>query len=166
MERLQKEIDLIQSDEVRQFVILCLENCPDTFWTIAASSSGYYHPKQANEVGGLVQHTKLVVSFCVIMSRSFGLDQWQVDELIAAAILHDVHKHSKTHAIDTWKWIISTYFTDKPSYTMRIANMVKYHMGPWTIQEYCIPIEAYTTCQLVLHLADMCATNKILSWEV
>ena len=56
-----KEIPLIQTDNIRQFLEYCIANLPDYFFHVAASSSGKYHPEYALGDGGLLRHTKAAV---------------------------------------------------------------------------------------------------------
>ena len=66
----EREINLIQSEDYRMFVKYYLDNyCPKYFWEIGASSSGKYHPKFSQGVGGLVRHTKAVVMFAEELLR-------------------------------------------------------------------------------------------------
>ena len=44
------ELDMIKDNDLRNLVKRCLENAPDYFYTIPASSSGKYHT--CNMLGG------------------------------------------------------------------------------------------------------------------
>ena len=132
-----REIDLIQNEQIKKFVIAALNSFDNYFFTGAASSSGKYHPQFALGVGGLVRHTKATV---MIARDLLGLKQhktWmhqdEVDSIIASLILHDGYKPDKNHAKlcaeaitklpewnelpDSIKWII--------------YRCVKNHMGEW-----------------------------------
>ncbi len=58
----EKEIDWIHSQAVREFAKYCVNNLPEYFFTVPASSSGKYHPSYALGDGGLVRHTKAAVT--------------------------------------------------------------------------------------------------------
>ena len=169
MERLKDEINSIKDEKIRKLTIYLLELAPKTFWTHAASSSGYHHPPQSNGEGGLVQHTKMICSMVPIICRAYDMKHEERDEIMCAALLHDIHKHSYTHAIDTSNWMYSDEILLKiresnpdvlvQSYG-RIADMIKMHMGRWTKVPHSKGIEKYTTQEWILHLADMVVTNQ------
>ena len=52
---------MICDPEVKRLVRIVLDKAPENFWTIAASSTGKYHPEYAAGEGGLIRHTKAVV---------------------------------------------------------------------------------------------------------
>ena len=60
-EKFIKELEYIKNDDIRGFAKLALENLPDYFFDVAASSTGKYHPTYALGNGGLVRHTKAAV---------------------------------------------------------------------------------------------------------
>lgn len=49
-----KEIGWIHSEKIAKFATYCVNNLPDYFFTVPASSSGKYHPSYALGDGGLV----------------------------------------------------------------------------------------------------------------
>ena len=91
-EPLAEEINLIGRPDIKAFVKFALESAPDYFWTVPASTSGKYHPEECRKPGGLVYHTRMVVYFVQGLMISMECEAWR-DELIAAAILHDVYKN-------------------------------------------------------------------------
>ena len=65
VKQFENEIALIQSEDYKMFAKFYFEEyVPNYFWNIGASSSGKYHPKFSQGMGGLVRHTKAVVLFC------------------------------------------------------------------------------------------------------
>ena len=58
-----KEIEYIQNDDIKSFLALAINNLPDYFFEVAASSTGKYHPQYALGNGGLVRHTKAAARF-------------------------------------------------------------------------------------------------------
>jgi hypothetical protein len=89
---LSAEINLIKNPSIVAFVQFALESAPAYFWTVPASTSGKYHPTKCRAPGGLVHHTRMVVYFVSHMMLSMHCEAWH-DELIAAAILHDMYKN-------------------------------------------------------------------------
>ena len=93
----ERELSLIVDEELRMQVKSYMEErVPDHFWTDGASSSGKFHPKFAQGVGGLVRHTKAVVMFAeeLLRMRSYAYmkDEYK-DFVIAACIVHDTMKY-------------------------------------------------------------------------
>jgi hypothetical protein len=173
MQRLKQELHSIVDNDIRQMTENILKVAPETFWKISASSSGKYHPTQSNGEGGLIQHTKMICSMIPIFVRAYNLNQKEQDKLMSAAILHDVHKHSYTHAIDTWQWMLTSEISSKVCEGLNIsredyaeiANMIKMHMGRWTKVPFLKPIENYTKNEWIIHLADMVVTNQKIKFE-
>ena len=65
------ELAKIHDSSIRDFVIEVYEViCPDYFWTVAASTTGKYHPLVSIGRHGLIRHVKLAVwwgeLFCLI----------------------------------------------------------------------------------------------------
>ena len=93
----ERELNLIENEELRKittdFMIECV---PSYFWEIGASSTGKYHPKFSQGVGGLVRHTKAVVMFAEELLRmnsySYLKDDYK-DYIIVACIVHDTCKY-------------------------------------------------------------------------
>ena len=85
---LQKEIDLIQDEEVREFVIKFLHNVPEYFWTVPASSSGKYHPQYALGEGGLARHVKATVKIALSL-LSLEMYQHLPKDEMSVTIVHE-----------------------------------------------------------------------------
>lgn len=172
MIRLEQEINSIKNENLRQFILNCFAKGPQEFFKIPASSSGRFHPEQSNGEGGLINHTKMVCRFANILSRAYDIRQEKTDMIIAACLLHDLHKPAYDHAIKTWEWIFKNQdeLTDNfkiigPGELSIIADMIKTHMGRWTKYPYSKTLSEFTTSEWLVHLADMCATDKGLSFD-
>jgi hypothetical protein len=155
------EINSIKNVHIRYWTAGILKQAPEKFWTITASSSGKHHPKWANEVGGLVRHTRLTCQFVDIMSRAYALPQHEIDEIKSAAILHDLHKPDYNHPMLTWMWLQNKQ-EGIEAWHGNICSIIKYHMGQWTQKPYNKPITEFTKAEWIMHLADMAATNQKL----
>ena len=171
MHRLKQEIDSIKSESLKTLTKRCLERCPTTFWSIPASKSGLFHSRQSLGDGGLIQHTKMVCAIIPILCRAYDSSQEDMDEIIVAAILHDIHKPDYLHAIKTFQWLEANkeelqagLSIPENSYT-RIVLMVKYHMGRWTNKPHNKQTYKYTAQEWILHLADMVTTIKNIRVE-
>ena len=58
IEIFKKELSLIKDNSIRKFVEDFLNQVPEYFFNVAASSTGKYHPDYALGEGGLIRHTK------------------------------------------------------------------------------------------------------------
>lgn len=168
----EKEIELIQSEDYRAFVRYVLEDCvPDYFWEIGASSTGKYHPKFSQGLGGLVRHTKAVVLFVEEQMRlntySFMLDEYK-DYCYIAAILHDVAKYGKkeydkteyrNHARNAME-LVAEAWGDwfKEDIPFLLANAIKSHMGQWSEKED----RPFTNVDRCVHMADYMASRNFI----
>jgi len=47
-----EELSLIRTEYIKKFLGYCIDNLPDYFFRVAASSSGKYHPEYALGNGG------------------------------------------------------------------------------------------------------------------
>ena len=168
---LQNEIDLIQDEEIREFVIKFLNEVPEYFWTIPASASGKYHPQYALGEGGLVRHVKATI---MIANELLKLDVYknligQKDYIIAALLLHDTYKHGQIdegytkpdHANLAYRALQNKHTGFK---IQDIAWLVLTHMGQWnTDREGNVVAPTPTTeAQKFVHLCDYLASRKFL----
>lgn len=177
---LLKEINFIIDESVRSFVRSCLLKA-DVFWEIPSSFSGKYHPPDEHASGGNVLHTKRVVRAVRLLARSQERDDFEVDLLTAAAILHDITKgtvlhdgqvgYDPLHPITADKFIDRVRQTDEAlnsetsdSTTLmledeavfRIMRMIRCSHGPWGAIPEIIPL---SPMEWTLHYADNIAAN-------
>ena len=69
---------------------IMIDKIPDYFFTIAASSTGKYHPKFASTVSGLVKHTKVAVRIAYDLFETVNnFSDDDKDLIIMALIMHD-----------------------------------------------------------------------------
>ena len=55
------ELTLITDPGIRAFTEKCIEELPDYFFRVPASSTGKYHPRISLGEGGLLRHTQMAV---------------------------------------------------------------------------------------------------------
>jgi len=141
----EEEIALIKTEEIRKFVIACLENVPDYFFAIPASSSGKYHPQLSLGNRGLVRHTKLAVKFAKQLIDTKVVSKFTEEEkdcIIAALILHDSHKNGVSGSQYTVAEhpniaanFVMTMWEEWPTIDLTsvslIAEGIRSHMGQW-----------------------------------
>ena len=75
-----KEISWIKNPDISKFIISAIQQLPDYFFTVAASSTGKYHPKYALGNGGLVRHTKAAVGIAHDLLSLEMFDEFSDDE--------------------------------------------------------------------------------------
>lgn len=178
----ENEIALIADLDMQDFVIGILEEVPEYFWEVAASSSGKYHPAYALGDGGLIRHTKVAVNIAYDFFRNeticemFSIyDQETKDSIIVALLLHDCLKHGKekkphtvaTHPQEAAEFIIEYNnecgtLTDEQA--VFISNMILSHMGQWNTNrqgEVILPIPE-SHCESFVHMCDYLASRKFL----
>lgn len=88
------ELSYIKDKDIRVLAKALLELVPNYFFSIAASSTGNYHPEYALNRGGLLRHTKAACFFAHRLSEInlFELDDTELDCAIVALMLHDCAK--------------------------------------------------------------------------
>ena len=164
------QLALIESDETRDFVIeVFKDHAPQYFWTTPASTSGRYHPKIALGAGGLVRHTKLAVWWGEQLYRGAPIDydQYGLDEIVAALLLHDLNKHSGGCSGHGSLFSDRLYreYESLPPNQMIILEGIETHMGKWSSPEFSKPKNKRpgyhrAFCDIV-HMADYCASRKV-----
>ena len=180
----KNELNYIDDNVLRKFIIYCLENAPDYFYTVPASSSGKYHPTQDLGEGGLIRHTKAVVQVAMDLIRTEqfkikGIDK--KDDITSACILHDIIKNGFTdsgktvteHPLLASEFIEQMYlqwdYKEKSSiWTNKnyIQYLIKSHMGIWNKDkegnEILPLVGEYNPFGKLVHLADYIASRKYI----
>lgn len=168
----ERELSLIVDEELRMVVkAYMVERVPDHFWTDGASSSGKYHPKFAQGVGGLVRHTKAVVMFAEELLRmssyAYMKDEYK-DYVIAACIVHDTMKYGlaefnkdeyKNHARNAA--YAFKMFARECDYAPSefLLNAIAAHMGQWSTEKEDRPFTSVDRC---VHMADYMASRSFI----
>jgi len=152
---------------------------PDYFFTVAASSTGKYHPAYALGSGGLVRHTKAAVKFAHTL---LGLEQYgcfsqdEKDIILSALMLHDGWKHGSEYSNFTVaehptvcaEWLKNTeelhgYLSD--SNFEILTSGIASHMGEfctdYKTKKQILP-KPETDIQKFIHLCDYLASRKWL----
>lgn len=94
LEIFKKELSAISDPEIVDIVTYVLINLPtDKCKTAPAASTAKYHPLCSLGDGGTIRHTKFVVQNVLEFVRATPQLEKEKDELIAAAILHDLMKY-------------------------------------------------------------------------
>ena len=156
---------------------------PDYFFSVAASSTGKYHPPYALGEGGLVRHTKAAVT---IAHELLQLEMYndvftpaEKDLIIAALILHDGKKHGDNgsqytvaeHPLVVADWIAGDEVLSDmlPASTLQVLrDAIASHMGQWNTdyktKKEILP-KPQTEIQKFVHLCDYLASRKYLEFN-
>lgn len=173
------ELNYFKSDRIRKSAEKFLEMLPDYFYTVAASSTGKYHPSFASGDGGLVRHTKVACYILneILTTKTFGgeFTSDQKDLLLFAILVHDGFKHGVVENKYTCHEhpLICAICLRKSSNELDltkeeiefVASAIESHMGEWNKSDYsdielALPI---TEAQRLVHLSDMLSSKKILN---
>lgn len=141
LEIFTKELDLIKNLEIRKFVETCLEEAPEYFFTVAASSTAKYHPPYALGEGGLVRHTQAAtrIAYELFKTDLFPYNSDQQDLILASLILHDTYKHGLTagrwtkveHPLIAADQVMKSKGIIKQEWRELISQNIATHMGKW-----------------------------------
>jgi len=179
----EKELSYIKSENLKKAAVHLIEQLPEYFFLVAASSTGKYHPKYALGDGGLLRHTKAVVRFAheLLEDPSIG-DKYKSDEkdlMLIALMLHDGLKHGveKSQYVKFEHPLIMAQFIEEKgtdaglsqSEITFLKEVVSSHMGPWTTNSYSDVVlpAPKTKYQNFVHMCDYLASRKcfLLSFD-
>lgn len=181
-EMLKTEINYINDKRLRKSLENLVEELPDYFFKVAASSTGKYHPAFSLGDGGLLRHTKVAVKIAksLLEDPTFGnkYTSSEKDLMLIALTLHDGIKHGfieenytrADHPLLAAEFIEKN--KDKTELTVDeikfITDCIKSHMGPWNTDyktgEEILPIPK-TKYQSFVHMCDYLASRKYLNVE-
>lgn len=185
LELFKNELEMIKSDDIREFAKTIINDAPEYFFHVPASSTGKYHPAYALGEGGLARHTKAVMRFFNHMIRleqySKIMDERQIDLGLVACLAHDMQKSGteeyyleKTedgkkvftvfdHPILATKFISEHQDCglneDEITY---MASAVESHMGQWNTDKrsnIVLP-KPKSFIETMVHMADYLASRK------
>lgn len=163
------ELNEISDEKMRKFAEDLIINADDYFFTIAASTTGKYHPQFDLGNGGLVRHTRCVVFFAICEATSRCFDEHEKDLLVVSALAHDIKKlgdgSGKYTVPDHPKWA-AEYILNRQAETKlitkkdatTISNIVYSHMGKWGAEDG-MPMPK-TELEKALQSADYIASRK------
>ena len=176
-------VNLIENEDLRNSAIEMMNDAPDYFWEVAASSTGKYHPQCDLGVGGLVRHSIMVAqaAFDFVTSEIFVEDTTlNRDMAIICGLFHDVIKHGPVAEDGTYNpYTVFTHpilganfvreHLEKANIdndiTNTICNAILSHMGKWNTSKYEPGVTLnvpYTSFQKLVHSADYMASRKYM----
>ena len=175
-ENFAREFLFIKDEEIRNIVKDLIEQLPDYFFKVAASSTGKYHPSYALGEGGLVRHTKAAAR---IADELFRLEMFSPllpdrDYIIGALLLHDGLKHGEEYSTYTQAEhpvMAAEFIKEKcanKEVAKKLAELVLTHMGQWNTKwnsSVEIMPKPSTKAQNFVHLCDYLASRKCLEFK-
>ena len=153
-----------------------IEDLPEYWFEVAASSSRKYHPYYTINEHGLFLHSMAVASF---MNYMLEIDQyktqfneWERDCLRIGALCHDGNKHGKLshgNTIFSHPLVMAETIRNYKGQDLNdscldfIADSIETHMGQWNTNKRepnTILPKPMSLGQQLLHLADYLASRK------
>jgi hypothetical protein len=173
----ENEISWIHSEDIAKFAQYCVDNLPDYFFHVPASSSGKYHPSYALGDGGLLRHTKAALT---IAKELFNLEMFPFSEeyqdlILVSLMLHDGIKQgngSGNHTVFEHP-LYAADFIKKCNFESNLLNdeqekfvcsAISSHMGQWNTarnSKTVLPMPK-TKIEKFVHLCDYLASRKFL----
>lgn len=171
----EKELNTIKNKDIKNFAEHMIEEIPEYFFEVAASSTGKYHPAYALGKGGLARHTKAAVRF---LNHILQLEQYsklftdrERDLLRVAVLYHDAWKHGENdcgfttfdHPVVAAQHI-RNYDGDLIGIEEQnfVADAIASHMGQWNTsnRDKTVLPKPSTFAQELVHLSDYLASRK------
>jgi hypothetical protein len=175
---LQKELSYIRNKKIEEFTVKAIEELPDYFFEIPASSTGKYHPNYALGQGGLLRHVKACVVICKELFRLEMFDYFTRDEkdiIISSLLLHDGLKHGiikSEFSKFEHPLIIKDFLSNNDNLKNilpqeifeKITNNVAHHMGQWIDNPHSDIIleKPNNKMENFVHLVDYLASRKCI----
>lgn len=173
----KRELAYINDENIRKSCEVMLELLPDYYFTIAASSTGKYHPEYATGEHGLIRHVKAAVRVAKELFEIYKFDSETKDLVLMALILHDGLKKGLPEEKYTrfdHPLLIGDYIKrngDKlflnEKQIDRIIKMDASHMGRWNTSAYestVLPLPQ-TPEEKLVHMCDYLASRKCIHFD-
>ena len=178
IEIFKNEINKISDERLRKNLEIIIDNLPDYFFSIPASSTGKYHPSFTLGECGLVRHSKVAfkIAYDLLSISTFNDDfsPLEKDLLLMSVLIHDGLKKGKIeekytrfdHPILMGEYIkeLKDKLTLKDDEIEFISDVIKSHMGEWNTNQYSkviLPLPE-TKYQKFVHRCDYLASRKFL----
>ena len=172
------ELNRIQNEAVRKSAIYLLEQLPEYFYHVPASSSGKHHPDFSLGEGGLVRHVKVACRIAEELFRNkvYGTySDYEKDLIRTAVLLHDGLKNGLEdcgHTVIEHPLLMVDFLynninnLDIPIEDIQtIARLISTHMGPWTQNQEGKDIlrAPQSLDEILVHTCDYFASRKVIS---
>ena len=172
------EYKLIKNDEYRENLKKLVSMLPDYFFTVAASSTGKYHPSFTLGDAGLVRHSKAAfrIAYELLNNNTIAnvFNESEKDLMLCAILVHDGLKHGiveSRYTVFEHPILMANFIREnKDEFTWNdkeiefIASVIETHMGEWTkdYQGNEILTKPSNKYQKFVHMCDFLASRKFL----
>lgn len=174
------ELDHIKDERLRNNLEIIINNLPDYFFIVPASSTGKYHPAFSLGEGGLLRHSKVAfrIGLELLDTVTFGSEftDNEKDLLLMSILVHDGLKHGKveeTYVRFDHPVLMAEYiFELKDKLTLSddemkfMHDVIISHMGEWNTSKYSkvvLPLPE-TKYQRFVHMCDYLSSRKFLNF--
>ena len=164
------EIARINDNIIKEDTKYLLNNLPDYFFQIAASSTGKYHPSFSLGEKGLIRHVKVAEKIAEelfndsVFSKNFT--EHDKDLIRMAIILLESAYTCFNHPLLMANFIKEQSGNLKSSEAdiETVARLIRSHMGPWNIDRFgnSLPVPEKEDEKFV-HLCDYLASRNFLN---
>lgn len=177
-EQFKVELNYLKDERIKESAKYLIDQLPDYFFEIAASSTGKYHPSYTLNTGGLLRHTKSAVRIGVELLSDPAIGSKytaeQKDLMLLALMIHDGIKlgipREKYTRFDHPLLAANMVKENKEHLSLSdeeitfLCNCVASHMGPWN-KDYdgneVLPVPK-TKYENFVHMCDYLASRKCL----
>ena len=178
-ELILNELDLIKSERIQNACVKIVNLLPEYWFTVAAASTGKYHPEYAQGEGGLLRHSKAAmrIGYELLSDPCIG-DKYTDDEkdlMLVSLLVHDGLKLGNPKEQYTrfdHPILMANYLKEKKDELEELkseeinfmADVIKTHMGPWTTDYNGNEVleRPKTKYQNFVHMCDYLASRKCL----
>lgn len=172
------EVNEIKDETLRAVALKMVEDAPKYFWTVAASSSGKYHPTISLGEGGLVRHSIMTCTIAKDLLNAeifIPMNDINHDLVIITALFHDIIKRGDNDNTERTVFehpllsaeFVRTHLKDadvKNTTISIICDAIEHHMGKWTTCSYSTTVltAPQTDFEKLIHTADYMASRKYI----
>ena len=166
---LKKYLSKINIKEIKEATEKAIDNLPDYFFSVPASSGGKYHPSFNLGDGGLFRHSCFCVDIILELFNIYTLTEEEKSIIVSALILHDGKKHGeiqskhtvKSHPIIMANWLRELWKDEMTESLNQVINAISSHMGFWNTSENGNMPTPQTKIEKFVHLGDYLGSRKI-----
>lgn len=178
-EMFKNELNLVKSDRIRSACLKIIGLLPEYWFSVAAASTGKYHPEYAQGEGGLLRHSKAAmrIGYELLNDPCIG-DKYTDDEkdlMLVSLLVHDGLKLGQPQEKYTrfdHPILMANYLIEKKEEITDLSekelvfmgDVIKTHMGPWTTDYNGNEVleRPKTKYQNFVHMCDYLASRKCL----
>ena len=174
----KEELGYFKTERIKKDAILLIDELPEYFFSVPASSTGKYHPNYALGDGGLVRHTKAAMRIANellnVNTSITSFNDVEKDLILLSLLIHDGFKHG----VKKSKYTVFEHpniIADKVLQMSDVLSLSKEenaivrsalmsHMGEWNTNSYSETILKKPTNRFdkFVHMCDFLASRKFI----